>query len=842
MKVIKPLSLGLLQKPYRYAGQDRVVIVALGFFRLGADNREFLPEPAQWPEMLKRLPAEQPLDMVMPKPHGEVLAAASAFSPEPVTHMDVRLQVGSIDKRLKVIGERGWRYGTVPLHQIDAPAPFTHMPLTWERAYGGENHPQNPVGRGHTGSRFSAFVGVNEGAMPNIEYPDRAITGHHQALEPAGYAPTDVRWAPRKDRGGTYDADWLKNISPGLPADIDWTIFNAAPADQQIKDYWQGGEAYRLEGLHPTRPVISGRLPELRVRAFARIADDTREVPLRCDTVWLFPDAELGLLLYRGETPVADLDGDDLDTILLAYENLADRPRPADHYREALTVRLGGREALAHIANEAPLKPQPDAAAQARRAGEQAEAEAQWLAETQTMLDAGHAESGLEGPAPKAALPPLGVLPAAALARGEADIARVLVKADAAIAQARAEGEQKLAEMRESLAKLETPAAQGGTEDAIARAHGIPQRERADALLQSLGPDASAEQRQHIETLAGNALEAQGRRAAFDPVPPALSPEAAQALGAEVRRLLAAGVSLAGRDLAGAQLAGIDLAGADLTGTLLERADLTGANLAGAKLRGAVLTAANLSRARLDGADLDQAGCNRADFSGASLRGVTGARVLAFAARFTGADFSQAHLATLIAHEADFSGACLDDARLPGALLLDIRAAGSRWHRAVLDKAVMYRADLARADLAGAVLNNAILAEARAATSSWQGAAFEQCFFIASDFTAANLREVRAEGSGWRQGTLVGADLSGGRFARCDFSRADLSRALLQGAKLPGAILQRTRFMGARVQGADFFQAQARMADFIHADVRDARFKHCDLTQAVFEKAQGRAA
>ena len=35
MKIIKPLSLGLLHRTYRQHGENRLVVVGLGFFTLG---------------------------------------------------------------------------------------------------------------------------------------------------------------------------------------------------------------------------------------------------------------------------------------------------------------------------------------------------------------------------------------------------------------------------------------------------------------------------------------------------------------------------------------------------------------------------------------------------------------------------------------------------------------------------------------------------------------------------------------------------------------------------------------------------------------------------------------
>jgi hypothetical protein len=69
MKIVKPLTLGVLQQPYRYRGAHRLAVAALGFFALGRDDERLLTENLQWPKVLKQIPAGQALDHILPKAH-----------------------------------------------------------------------------------------------------------------------------------------------------------------------------------------------------------------------------------------------------------------------------------------------------------------------------------------------------------------------------------------------------------------------------------------------------------------------------------------------------------------------------------------------------------------------------------------------------------------------------------------------------------------------------------------------------------------------------------------------------------------------------------------------------
>ena len=56
----------------------------------------------------------------------------------------MRVQLGPIDKKLYVIGNRYWHRGSA-----SDPEPFTRMAVSWENAFGGEGYDKNPLGRGY---------------------------------------------------------------------------------------------------------------------------------------------------------------------------------------------------------------------------------------------------------------------------------------------------------------------------------------------------------------------------------------------------------------------------------------------------------------------------------------------------------------------------------------------------------------------------------------------------------------------------------------------------------------------------------------------------------------------
>ena len=860
MKIIKPMTLGLLHKPHRHNGEERLVVATLGFFRLGEPcTRRYLTENLQWPEALKALPEALPLDEVMPKGEPEWLAAATAYAPggEPVSEMEAAVRVAGVEKRLRVIGERQWLYGTVPLYRVTPPLAFTKMPLEWSRAYGGERHPRNPEGRAHVGHRFSALVGENHGEMPNIEYPGEPVHSHAKAYTPAGFAPIDPRWQPRGALLGTFDRHWVKELYPALPDDIDWRAYNRSPEDQRFAAPLTGGEPYRIEGLHPEQPVIEGALPRLRPRAFIRFEgeaiDRCREVPLAMDTLWFFPDRELGLVVHRGVVPIADSDALDVAGLMVAYEHLDDTPRPLEYYRRVQAQRSHPESAPAHAINDAPLLPEPDAAQRAQRAAEQRAANEAELARQQANIDLREeefwADGRLEKPAdytpPKAELPPLGVIPKEAIARGEVDLSSRLAKADE-LAKAAAEA-GRAALKRAQTRVVETPPPPVDPErlaNALAAAEARAAHAPLD-LLRATASEPTAKQAEPSDPLP--ALARRGRRAALEVSVDLPAPELADPVGRHlghcVRRWLAAGAPLAGRDLAGARLDGIDLSGADLREVQLEGADLSGADLRGADLRGAVLTGTRLVATDFEGADLREANLSRCDGERARFVATRLDQSTAVGARLIDADFSDASLEQWSARDTDLSGARFERALLTQATLVKVSAAESSWRDARALMATFMQTLLEGADLSGITLERCAFPELRADFSRWSGARLERCFFgPKSELRGCDLSAVHATICNWRSAHMAGADLSDGAFTKCDFGLADLSGARLRDTLIHRSILMQSRLDACDAEQLDLFHSVVRKASLRGACLDRANLIRADLSGADFEGASLRRA
>jgi uncharacterized protein YjbI with pentapeptide repeats len=869
MKIIKPLTLGVLHQPYRFQGRHRLSIAALGFFALGRSDERFLVDNLQWPKVLPLLPAGQPLDHVLPKAHAEVMLCGKAHAPTPVEAMQVRLQCGPVDKRLRVIGDRRWDRTWTRSICVHTPTPFTTMPLTLDRAYGGADH-DNPLGCGYLPS-FS-WLQVQAGKMPNIEYPDRPAMPGRSDQPFAGFAPQQLAHAHRKRAAsGTYDRRWLKEDFPGLPRDFDFSLYNLSPIDQQFRGRFVGGEAYRLEGLHPAEAVLAGSLPAMQARALVLVkgqsADSAQDIALQCDTVWFFPEVSVGLMVYRGEVPITDSDALDIDTLMVGYD-AAVRPRSTAHYRGVMALRRDPATAAMHAFNESQLAPERSPQAQAEREAARARQASAAQAHRQALLDETMAEfwqrSGM--PKPKDYQPPQApapLLPAvsADVAEADFDLAELFARAQVLADDARRDGEAQRAALSSRLPpvsarKQKTVAEQ--IDDALAgaakpaydlltpaqQAPLPPELDQALALAEQAAPgvvdptqlaDARA-------ALAGlPALQRAARTAAPQPTTlkaPLPDPVAA-ALGARVLAMHRAGESLAGRDFAGACLRNADLRGADLRQVQLERADLTGACLAGADLTAAALTAARLDRADfsdscLQGANLCGTFANTTTFARAVLTGVHASK-----AEWQAADLRGAQLDDALLMGIDLSDAQLDDTQLTRTVLMHAIAPRSRWVGTRWSMCVAPTADFTAACFDGAKLSRSVLMDASLVGSSWQGATLDTVYAGGkSDWRDSKLSLMRARQCGWRGSALTGALLDGATLSSCDFGEADLSRVRMRGAQLHRSLFMRTTLREIDASKASFFQALCRKADFSDAGLEGAVLVQADMSEAVMQGAR----
>jgi hypothetical protein len=249
-----------------------------------------------------------PADACLIKPATDVLLVGHAWAPraEPVPDLDVTLRVGALAKTVRVFGDRIWKRGMLS-PSPSAPEPFTCVPLTYERAFGGtdtsraaagtvEADPRNPFGVGFRGRRTT--LSAEGGRLPNLEDPKDLISSPKDRPAPACFGPIPGNWEPRRSFAGTYDEAWQKNRAPYLPADFDRRFFQTAPPGLVAPGYLAGGEPVTVENVSP-RGTLQFTLPQVRLRVVYTIAGVEQERVPNLDTVLIEPDHNRLILVWR---------------------------------------------------------------------------------------------------------------------------------------------------------------------------------------------------------------------------------------------------------------------------------------------------------------------------------------------------------------------------------------------------------------------------------------------------------------------------------------------------------------------------------------------------------------
>lgn len=862
MRTHKPLALTALNAPFQHNGKVRLVLVVGAMVSL--DGSVIEQEQALW-----KLVAEVPgnngsLDEMRPKVKGEVLVSGYAFAPggAPAPVVAAKLSVGSVQKELWVIGDRTWK-----VMGPSEPQPFTRMPIAYDRAFGGEGFPENPSGKGAAPVKTASGEAAHP--LPNIETPKKLIAAPRDRPPPAGFGPIDPSLPQRIKKSGTYDKKWLETKYPEMPDDFDPTYFNVAPEDQWIDGYWQGGETFVLENMHPSRPRIEGVVPELSARILVTRKGEPAEagesgfddVALRCDTLWFLPHEERLIMLFRGGIDVADEDASDVLDIIIGLERRGE-PRPIEHYAAVRAKRLDKRMGGMHALRDADLLPEGIRAARSSAVKEMrelttteglAQANMRRRAERE-LLSARERLRGIgvdpDKHLPKE-LPPQKKTPE----RDEipAFVETVMQEAERAQKDAEVKREFALAELRKVCERAGVDLDKKLARD---RAGGPPKFKPDDhiAELKRLiaqgtaitgKPPKNAEKlddpafRKQLDEADKAIKDAYRRTAHFAPHAETLGPEANARLRAKVEAAIEAGESLAGVDLTGADLAGLDFSKRDLSGAFLERADLTGCSF-----REATVERAVFARAKLVGADFHGVRAAGANFGEADLS----------SAKFTGgADLHEAIFMRASLKNADLTGASLDRAQLSevkceGTILTRIKAKGL----------ILFKGDLRGADLREASLAECNFLNVDISGADFSGATVYRTAFLdvtadGARFRSANLdkfRVVKAQrgssmagadfrGATMRASNLRGVNLEGADLREADLTSADLSEANLRGASLEGARAADIRLMKTDLTGANVARVDLMNALLGGAVVRGASFEEANVFRADAAKMKG---
>lgn len=893
MRIIKPLTLGCLHRPFEVPPRHFLAVAAVGFFDLDAPE-DLHADLDLWKLVPKLLGPQAIFDLGMPKPRAEVLVAGEAQAPggAAVDGLTVQLQLGAIDKKLAVIGDRQWIAGAEAVTaRHTPPRPFTAMPVHWTHAFGGPACADNPLGRGHQAQKLLEHG--QPAFLPNIEDPAHPVTDSRATVAPVGFGPLDFTWPQRQARAGHYDAQWVRKHYPGPAPDMDWTIYNAAPPDQWLPAMFTGREVWRLGNMHADRPILEGRLPAIRPRLFVYRHDDQGvpqplEPTLKTETLWLFPNQLRGAVIWRGLIETRQADARDVPVILVAYERQSDPARPADHYHRELALRTDPATRKHRAFFDPPLIPEPDPREEAARQAARDQAAAAQVAAARKQLTAkrdqqlrkaGVDPATLAPPTPSPITPP--AMPTAADARaGRIDLKAVfegmdqmLVQADALMDQVSQQiAAEKAAVAEEVAAEDLTPAPDPAEIQAVAKRvlDPVPDAGAADLLdvpaLVAALTEAAAAPADPAPTAEPPAPQAEA--GGFDPAAllagldqseyadpspdqiPALIERSRESLDEGLReaRALAPtpldlrpltpqqathlGRTAMASHQAGHGLAGRDLAGAHLAGADLRGADLNGTLFENADLTGADLTGADLTGAVFTGAVLDDARLAGCILRGANLSGIHGHR--------TGLADADLDGATLI--KADLTDACLTGARLANTQVIQTVLASIQGRDLTLDRLVLLDSDLTGAHLAGAVLNRCVLVRCACNHLDLTGARLIRVVLTKSQTTHLVLDDARLD-----RLAAHGADLSharmrrlvsvGSTFRQAKLAGVDLSKADLAANDLGEAIIDQSRLAGVNLDRAVLIGAKISASDLTVARLMAVRargvgLKDCRLGSA----------
>ncbi len=819
MQIIKPKRLGIIHKTYQIKFHH-FAVGALAFFPLGEDNPEPLVEFDQWKKVMGQLPMGMALDMGFAKPRAEVLACAKGY-----------------------------------FHQH--------------------------------GVFYSSHAALTLGPLKKKVRIPRKHKNNPEYIQ--DFLPIDIMDKRRSGYNGTYNDKWANNIHPGLPEDTNTLLFNSADKALQLQtplkpyQFFCPGEKYTLSDLHKDKRDISGTLPNITVRIFASIDNNTKksgltELPTELETVWFFPEEGIGVALYRGVAEVQDSDGLDVKQLLMAYEKPDDLARSVDYYRNVLSLRTDAKTALGHVFNESQLMPEKTEKEKQRidRLIKKEKAEKSLKIEKLRQQYQQQAMDIVNKSVPKHAPgysdiaanidnpdfsgegdegPEIPDIPREILESGDFDLTPLLDATEKLQKKLTKDVEDKqeemlkLAESYQEKYKNDTPVVSETLEQIQQRinypiflvAEDLGNTKTAEnpaavamnTVMQQLPPQAieqlAEEQGADVEQLAEkmataydlvNSTQKQARLAA-----PMLTkryhitPSVQKQARQQVEEILRTQQLLAGRDFSGLDLSGLDFSGLDMRDTLLEDCDLSYCLFKDCRLDGSSLVESELSYTNFQGSSLTKANLSRAKGSHVNFTNSVLDNSFLISTHFDYANFHRIKAENLIATESCFIGGDFSESTVHQAHFLNAELSQSRWSKAKVSASLLIQAQLA--------------------DSCWDQSHLERCMLIDVNAKEINFNKAILEKVQFSNvGDLRGANFSYAICLTCGFRSVNMQKLYA-----PHAIFNECDFGETNIQCADvkntvFKRSLLTLAQCENSEINNAIFNESLVRKVNFTDAE----
>lgn len=813
MKIIKPLRLSIMHRPYYKNDTSYLSVAILALVDMKDALMQLRPEPELWQLAKDELTCSQGIiDLVYPKSYPEFLAVGYAYPHSYLSEnvCQVSITLGDKQKSLIVSGDRQWH-----ADMASKPATFHSMPIDWAHAYGGEHVLDNPQGIGAENNQSSHW-------LPNIELPSERLTFPSQMITPAGFGPIDFTWPARQQYiGKNYDEEWVKKGALGFASDTDPRLFNMAPEDQQWLEHTSlpPSMPYLIENMHPECHLQSGTLPAWKARCFIHHTTLGKtlfsEIEMRHTTVWFVPHLDKMIFVYHGVYPIEEDDAHNVHLLMPALEESI-APRSIEHYRDVWLKRSDKEKGATYAFQDQDLIPE-------NAIGEWIDTQQNTREVTplQQNLTAGkqsvyqEIESKLQAvgtqlPArvkasPELASPTLSQLPAfMAQLEGMAD-------------QAQNEAKQHLNQHIETAQEFEDKRPAGP----------FAFYQLCENLRQQQKGELKATQRENLYQLYRLSVQTQHR------ISPLTDSEKVK-LRQWVIAKLSQDRDFTDCDLTGADLSHLDFSGANLTRTMMESADLSDAVFNDCQLTQTLLARTKMHKTRLRNSELyevtfAQSDCKKCDFTGATLvNSVTEEAV------FDDCDFSQANISNQLFQKASFDGCYFYKASFKNVIFnnetilketnfsaaqffkssfTDCEMPFNSFKDAQLQNCAMVDCNASHCDFTQAkVQQSAFLGSTSLANTTFGGAHFTQCNLAKINLDNSKLHRAKFIECDFSEASLISADLSYLQANNSTFIRTYLQASHFEHANLMGCLLKKAYLIGCNFNRANLFRADISQA------------------------------
>jgi len=868
LKVVKPLRLSLIHRVFDHQ-KKHIMVMTVAYSFPFQKARAPVTEVEMWKMASTELGRFGVLDFWMFKPKAELLVTGNCYTGEREKGSEyVRVQLGPaekrlIDKKLYVFGDRKWN-----MLGPSEPTMFSRMPVDYAHAFGGEKFPLNPIGKGLGNVKDESGADIHP--LPNIEDPKHIIKSTGDRPTPAALSAWDLTWpAHFEKKMGTYDAKWVEKNGFALADDIDFSLFNVAPPDQRVDEFFSGTEDIRIENMHPDKRVVEAKLPGFKARCLVQFkAEHEKEqkfhdLQLRTDTIHLFPHHERAIVFMRGTLEIHTTDGTDVELVLAALEDDG-APKPLSHYEAVIAKRQDKDRGALYALRDGDLMPESAEISNSfgLKMGDALEdavkseglLEDNQFARIRREYDLNRDRLLAGGIEPDKLPPP----PPPPTRTADVDLEELPALVD------RLEVERKHAE---DVGKAQRAEAEALLES-VCREHNLDinalkQKAKSDAigppkftaegelsrlrqlveLAEADGADGSAMRAKlsdaNFRAQLLNAEQQHNMRyrlSAHSQEPAPAMDKAASDLARDELVLIARGAPRERRDFTGVDLSGADLAGIDLEGAFLEGANLKGANLKGAKLKDAVLAHANLEGAILIGADLERANLGKARLVGAAMNSAKLADAILYEAdlsraKLGGADLSKANTFDLICEGTDFTGA-----KAQNLFFYKTNLKGAIFRGAQFKLCVFIECDVTNIDARTSDFSQSVFLTSKGDGATFADSVLENLRIVNSSFERADFSNCRMPGSNLRGAKLAGSSFTGSNLRRSDVSTADFRGANLERCLFVECLMIDTVMEEAKVAGSNLMLSIMHRAILRGADVSNANLFCADLTGAIGDK------